>query len=163
MLQSVNYHNYFRLMLRKLLKSAFSHFNCFYQFTNCPRIVRTKFVFNNKVENGAGHLLPLVQQEDGQTGVGDDEGRLRWRNWFVSHRVGVDHRAGLALPDVVGLEHDHVVLPATVEIAQSELLGVEADLISEICFKIFQIMMILAKLSYNTVALSVEVRYLRLL
>ena len=107
-------------------------------------------------------MLPLVQAEDGEAGVDDDEVRLEGRQRFVSHRVGVDDLTGLALPDVVGLEHDHVVLPATVEIAQSELLGVEADLISEICFKIFQIMMILAKLSYNTVALSVEVRYLRL-
>ena len=128
MLQSVNYHNYFRLMLRKLLKSAFSHLNCFYQFTNSPRIVRTKFVFNNKVENGAGHLLPLVQQEDGQTGVGDDEGGLRWRNRFVSHRIGVDHRAGLALPDVVGLVHEHVILTTTVQVGQGMLLSVETNL-----------------------------------
>ena len=84
------------------------------------------------------------------------------RERLVAHRVGVDDLTGVALPDVVRLVHHHVVLPATVQIAQSELLGVEADLISEICFKIFQIMMILAKLSYNSVALSVEVRYLRL-
>ena len=73
-------------------------------------------------------MLPLVQAEDGEAGVDDDEVRLEGRQRFVSHRVGVDDLTGLALPDVVGLEHDHVILAATVEVAQSELLGVEADL-----------------------------------
>ena len=73
-------------------------------------------------------MLPFVQQEDGQTGVGDDEGGLRWRNRFVSHRVGVDHRAGLALPNVVGLVHEHVILTTTVQVGQGMLLSVETNL-----------------------------------
>ena len=84
-------------------------------------------------------MLPLVQAEDGQAGVDDDEVRLEGRERFVSHRVGVDDLTGLALPDVVGLEHHHVVLAATVEIAQSELLGVEADLIQRFALKSFKL------------------------
>jgi hypothetical protein len=41
---------------------------------------------------------------------------------------GVNDLACLTLPNVVGLIHDHVVLPATVEILQSVLLSIEAHL-----------------------------------
>ena len=80
-------------------------------------------------------MLPLVQAEDGEAGVDDDEVRLEGRQRFVSHRVGVDDLTGLALPDVVRLVHHHVVLPATVEIAQGELFRVEADLVEGFSLK----------------------------
>ena len=99
------------------------------KLTDSPGALGPQLVLDDEVEDGAGHLLPLVQAEDGQGGVDDDEGVLVGRERFVPHRVGVDDLAGLALPDVVGLEHDHVVLPATVQVAQARLLGVEADLV----------------------------------
>ena len=92
------------------------------KLTNCPGALRPQLVLDDEVEDGTGHLLPLVQAEDGQGGVDDDEGVLTRRERFVPHRVGVDDLTGLALPDVVGLVHHHVVLPPTVEVAQSELL-----------------------------------------
>ena len=92
------------------------------KLTNRPGALRPQPVLDDEVEDGTGHLLPLVQAEDGQGGVDDDEGVLAGREGFVPHRVGVDDLTGLALPDVVGLVHHHVVLPPTVEVAQSELL-----------------------------------------
>ena len=41
---------------------------------------------------------------------------------------GVDDLAGLALPDVVVLVHDHVVLAPAVQVQQRVLLSIEAHL-----------------------------------
>ena len=91
-------------------------------------VVLAQLVLNHKVEDGAGHLLPSVQSQDGQARVGDDEGlRVRGQG-LVPHRVGVDHLAGGALPDVVGLVHEHVVLAAAVQIPQGVLLRIKANL-----------------------------------
>ena len=93
----------------------------------------SKFPLANGTYNDNNTIITI------NTIMGDDEGVLVGRERFVPHRVGVDDLTGLALPDVVGLEHDHVVLPATVEIAQSELLGVEADLIQRFALKSFKL------------------------
>ena len=55
------------------------------------------------------------------------------RGRFGPHRHGVDDLAGLALPDVVGLVHHHVVLPPAVQVRQGVLLGVETNLQYKIC------------------------------
>ena len=96
--------------------------------TYCPVLVGAEFVFNDKVENRTWGLLPLIQSEDGQAGVGDDEGLLGRGGGLVPHRQCVDHHAGVALPDVVTLVHEHVILSPAVEIGQGVLVGVEADL-----------------------------------
>ena len=90
-------------------------------------LVSAELVLDDKVEDGAGGLLPLLQSEDGEAGVGDDEGGLWWRLRLVSHSVGVDHDAGVTLSDVVALVHHHVVLSATVEVGEGVLVRVEAD------------------------------------
>ena len=71
------------------------------ELTNSPGAFRPQLVLDHEVEDGTGHLLPLVQAEDGQGGVDDDEGVLVGRERFVTHRVGVDDLTGVALPDVV--------------------------------------------------------------
>ena len=91
-------------------------------------VVLAEFVLYHEVEDGAGELLPGVQSQDGQARVGDDEGLGVWGQGLVSHRVGVDHLAGGALPDVVGLVHQHVVLAAAVQVPQGVLLCIEANL-----------------------------------
>ena len=90
-------------------------------------LVSAELVLDDKVEDGAGGLLPLLQSEDGEAGVGDDEGGLCWRLRLVSHSVGVDHDAGVTLSDVVALVHHHVILSATVEVGEGVLVRVEAD------------------------------------
>ena len=79
-------------------------------------VVLAEFVLYHEVEDGAGELLPGVQSQDGQARVGDDEGLCVGGQGLVPHRVGVDHLAGGALPDVVGLVHQHVILAATVQV-----------------------------------------------
>ena len=91
-------------------------------------LVSAEFVFDDKVENGTGGLLPLIQPQDGQAGVGDDEGVLGRGQGFVPHRVCVDHHAGVALPNVVALVHEHVILSPAVEVGQRVLVRVEANL-----------------------------------
>ena len=108
--------------------------------TYCPMLVGAELVLNDEVENGTGGLLPLVRPQDGQAGVGDDEAVLGGGQRLVPHGVGVDHHAGLALPDVVALVHEHVILPATVQIGQRVLVRVETDLeniLVENCRKYF--------------------------
>ena len=96
--------------------------------TDGPMVVLAQLVLNHEVEDGAGHLLPGVQSQDGQARVGDDEGLGVRGQGLVPHCVGVDNLAGGALPDVVGLVHEHVVLAATVQIPQGVLLRIKADL-----------------------------------
>ena len=91
-------------------------------------VVRAELVLYHEVEDGAGQLLPGVQPQDGQARVGDDEGLGVWGQGLVPHCVGVDHLAGGALPDVVGLVHEHVVLAPTIQIPQGVFLRIKANL-----------------------------------
>ena len=102
--------------------------------TDGPVVVRAELVLDHEVEDGAGHLLPGVQPQDGQARVGDDECPGVWGQGLVPHRVGVYHLAGGALPDVVGLVHQHVVLPPAVQTHQRVLLSIKTNLeINELC------------------------------
>ena len=96
--------------------------------TDGPMVVLAELVLNHEVEDGAGHLLPGVEPQDGQTRVSDDEGLGVRGQGLVPHRVGVDHLAGGALPDVVGLVHEHVVLAPAVQVPQRVLLRIKANL-----------------------------------
>ena len=96
--------------------------------TDGPMVVRAELVLYHEVEDGAGQLLPGVQPQDGQARVGDDEGLGVRGQGLVPHSVGVDHLAGEALPDVVGLVHEHVVLAAAVQVPEGVLLCIEANL-----------------------------------